>query len=79
MTCPEADEQIKADLEEQVGVAGREALIYGLLFVTAAMFLYFELCKWRYSVSALEESLVEAHVPEAPDHDEKPAEKALLL
>ena len=29
MTCPEADEQIKADLEEQVGVAGREALIYG--------------------------------------------------
>ena len=28
MTCPEADEQIKADLEEQVGVAGREALIW---------------------------------------------------
>ena len=41
MTCPEADEQIKADLEEQVGVAGREALIYGLIFVIAAMFLYF--------------------------------------
>ena len=79
MTCPEADEQIKADLEEQVGVAGREGLIYGLIFVMAAMFLYFELCKWRYSVSALEESLVEAHVPEAPDHDEKPAKKALLL
>lgn len=41
ITCPEADEQIKADLEEQVGVAGREALIYGLIFVMAAMFLYF--------------------------------------
>ena len=42
-------------------------------------FCTFELCKWRYSVSALEESLVEAHGPEAPDHDGKPAEKALLL
>ena len=79
MTCPEADEQIKADLEEQVGVAGREALIYGLIFLWLLCFCTLELCKWRYSVSALEESLVEAHAPGAPDHDEKPAEKALLL